>query len=160
MKKRVMVVYICIAFLAAAFGIFFYKENIGNSIVTTNRDNTPKIKERVSGTDMFTDEYMESVNRIDFLPFDESESISIKGNENINEFFEILRNEEYEPVDEKEWVEGGYMFNFITKEGVESFTVGGNVIVFDAAPDETQYYAVSGNDLVKGIIKETVNSVK
>lgn len=102
----------------------------------------------VTGKELFTDEFVESVNSINFKPFNENEVITIKDKEQVNEFFEILRNEQYNPIDEYDWVEGFYSFDFVTNDGSEPIGIGGNVIAFKG----NQHRVVSENDLVRRII--------
>ena len=107
----------------------------------------------VTGKELFTDEFVESVISINFRPFDESGVITIKDKEKVNEFFEILRNEKYKSIDESDWVEGSYQFDFVTNNGSEDFGISGDVIIFGGS----QRRAVSGNDLVQGIIRDTIH---
>ena len=106
----------------------------------------------VTGKELFTDEFVQSVTGISFRPFDESRVITIEDKEKMDEFFEILRNEKYKSLNQYELLEGFYMFDFVTNDGSEDFGLGENAIGFGGS----QYKVVSGNDLVQGIIKEIV----
>lgn len=107
----------------------------------------------IEGKELFTDEFVESVNSINFRPFDESGVITIKDKERVDEFFEILRNEKYSSIDEYDWVEGCYSFEFVTNVGLENIGISGNIIAYEGRQRRT----VSGNDLIQGIIKETIH---
>ena len=107
----------------------------------------------VAGEELFTNEFVESIISINFRPFDESEVITIKDKEKVNEFFEILKDEKYISIDKNKWIEGCYLFDFVTNDGSEDFGISGDVIIFRGS----QRRAVSGNNLVQGIIKETIH---
>lgn len=139
-KVAIVVLTVCLAI----FGIYLSQRN----------------KVNVKGVEMFPDEFVESVSRIEYSPFDGSEHIIIKDDEKIEEFFEILRKEDYKILVESKWVEGFYSFEFFTKDGVKSCGIGGDTIAYEGSPKSSQYYVVSGNNLVKGIIEETVRSVE
>ena len=140
MKRRITTV-LAIGVVGCVLAAFIYK----NSTIGGTKE--------VTGKELFTDEFVQSVTGINFRPFDESEVITIEDKEKVDEFFEILRNEKYKSLNEYELLEGFYLFDFVTNDGSEGFGLGENAIGFGGS----QYKVVSGNELVRGIIKEMVH---
>ena len=120
--------------------VFFYK------------NGTSTGAKSVTGKELFTDEFVKSVASITFKPFNESGVIAIKDKEKVDEFFEILRNEKYNSIDEYDWIEGLYSFDFVTNDGLENIGINGNIIAFEGGQRRT----VSENNLIQGIIRETI----
>ena len=139
--KRGRTVVFGIGIAVCVIAVFFYTKN------------TVKDAKSIAGKELFTDEFIKSVNSINFRPFDESGIITIRDKEKVGEFFEILRNEKYKFIDEEEWTEGSYQFDFVTNDGLEHIGISEDVIIFG----DSQRRAVSGTNLVRGIIKETIH---